>query len=404
MTRDPKIYLVLDNCFALKRWVRPLDWSRIGREIGFGYIQASTDNEIDPLFSTEDYMDEWFDAVLRAQDRTGVRVINFYTGYQTYRTVGLAHFNEGMVSNIRDNWINKLIERGSRAGMKGLGFSWFAFPDYVMQDSHAYGAMERKIQSILSAIGNFAYEHNQFQVSIEQMYVPYQPPFTIEQSERYLRECYAPHHHPIYITLDTGHMIGQSRYTRPKVTEIADSLRAGKPDIWLGPDEIYDDWRRYNGSSDIYAAALSLEERLDEYPYFFTEPGDKDVYIWFSRLAKYSPIVHMQQTDGITGGHKAFTPENNRSGIINGEDLFKAIKASYDDTADIIPPVQDIYLSFELFFSNMQSSREILRELKQTLDYWRRYVPEDGMRLSEVIARIKAGSVNEARNERVLIE
>lgn len=36
--RFPKIYLGLDNCFAIKRWINPEDWMRVTREIGFSYI------------------------------------------------------------------------------------------------------------------------------------------------------------------------------------------------------------------------------------------------------------------------------------------------------------------------------------------------------------------------------
>ena len=46
----PRIYLVLDNCFAIKRWIKPSEWMQIAQDLGFGYVQASTDNEIDPLF------------------------------------------------------------------------------------------------------------------------------------------------------------------------------------------------------------------------------------------------------------------------------------------------------------------------------------------------------------------
>ena len=87
----PRIYLVLDNCFAIKRWIKPSEWMQISQDLGFQYVQASTDNEIDPLFCTDAYMDDWFDEIKKLQDKTGVKVVNFYTGYQTYRTVGLAH-------------------------------------------------------------------------------------------------------------------------------------------------------------------------------------------------------------------------------------------------------------------------------------------------------------------------
>lgn len=49
-----------------------------GKGNRFSYVQASTDNnEMDPLFSTEGYMDEWFREVEKAQRETGVTVANF---------------------------------------------------------------------------------------------------------------------------------------------------------------------------------------------------------------------------------------------------------------------------------------------------------------------------------------
>ena len=89
-----KNILVLDNCFALKRWIRPIEWLKLTKDLGFNYVQASTDNEIDPLFSPNGYIDDWFDEVKQGEQSIGIKVINFYTGYQTYRTVGLAHHDE----------------------------------------------------------------------------------------------------------------------------------------------------------------------------------------------------------------------------------------------------------------------------------------------------------------------
>jgi sugar phosphate isomerase/epimerase len=209
MKRDPKIYLVLDNCFAIKRWVRPILWMEAAKDIGFKYVSASTDNEIDPLFSTSEYMDEWFKELTVASEKTGIIVPTLYTGYQTYRTVGLAHFDEKMAHHLKENWIMNLVDRASKAGIKGLGFCFHAFSEEIMQSYDEFSRMEERYLSIMAEVGDFAGERD-FQVSIEQMYVPYQTPFTIAQSEYYLRRIYSmTDGHPIYLTLDTGHMIGQ---------------------------------------------------------------------------------------------------------------------------------------------------------------------------------------------------
>lgn len=134
----PRIYLVLDNCFAIKRWVKPAEWMSLIKEIGFNYAQASTDNEIDPLFNPANYMDDWFAEVQRCADATGVKVVNFYTGYQTYRTVGLAHHDARVRQRLMQDWLKPMIRRLAAMGAVGIGFSLFAIPDEALQDPDKY--------------------------------------------------------------------------------------------------------------------------------------------------------------------------------------------------------------------------------------------------------------------------
>jgi phosphomannomutase len=97
----------------------------------------------------------------------------------------------------------------------------------------------------------------------------------------------------------------------------------------------------------------------------------------------------MQQTNGVKAGHVAFTPEANKDGIITGKRMLEAIKESYDSEDEIIPPVENIYLSFELFFANMDTKAKIIKHLKQTVEYWRQFVPEDGMPLDVLLNNLK---------------
>jgi len=384
----PRIYLVIDNCFAIKRWVRPEDWMELCAEIGFKYVQASTDNEIDPLFSTPEYMDDWFTQVERSSKKTGVELVNFYTGYQTYRTAGLAHPDRRIVEHLKKNWIYNLVERINRFGADGLGFSYFAIPDRVMQDPKLHKATIETLYEDLCDIANFAYEQNEVKVSVEQMYVPYQPPFTIQDSKQYLQRVYEKDSKPIYITLDTGHMVGQHKFLRPSAKEIEQSFTQAEPSIWLGGDRVYEIWREYKSSGKVAEGTELILAEMDQFPYMFAEQEDMDPYIWTEKLAKYSPIVHMQQTDGTKSAHAPFTPEWNKIGIITGEKLMCSIMKSYEDPEELQPPVQDIYLSFEIFASNTDKKPDIIRNLKQTLEYWRQFVPEDGMTLDQIVKNL----------------
>jgi D-erythrulose 1-phosphate 3-epimerase len=392
----PKIYLVLDNCFAIKRWIKPSEWMELTKEIGFDYAQASTDNEIDPLFSPADYLNDWFQEVQRLEKITGVKVVNFYTGYQTYRTIGLAHHDERVRRKLIDGWFKPLILKISELKAAGVGFSYFAVPDEALQDPLKYKERTDLIFSQLSELTDFAFNNGKIQISFEQMYAPHQPPWTIDGTEFYLKETYKRNKKPIFVTLDVGHMVGQSKFIRPKKDEIAKSLKAenknsGLPPIWLGSDSAYKKWNENSEKSlnqkEIEIAVDSINSEMDKYPYFFSEERDSDIYSWVEELACFSPIIHMQQTDGIHSSHAAFTPETNKSGIVTGDKLLKAIAKSYDSQIEPgMPPLaEDIYLSFEIFASNVEKKNDIIKKLKQTLEYWRKFVPKDGVTLDKLI-------------------
>ena len=87
----PRICLAVDNCFASKRWTMPSRWMRLAQKIGINYVEASADNECDPLYMDQKYLDDWSEEVKQMEKETGVKVINLYSGHGTYSTLGLAH-------------------------------------------------------------------------------------------------------------------------------------------------------------------------------------------------------------------------------------------------------------------------------------------------------------------------
>lgn len=391
----PRIYLVLDNCFAIKRWVKPAEWMSLIKEIGFNYAQASTDNEIDPLFNPANYMDDWFAEVQRCADATGVKVVNFYTGYQTYRTVGLAHHDARVRQRLMQDWLKPMIRRLAAMGAVGIGFSLFAIPDEALQDPDKYQERTELILDQLKELSEFAYENGGIQVSFEQMYAPHQPPWTIDGAKYYLQSVYKATQKPIYVTLDVGHMVGQHLFRKPTVQQIRDSLldanlQDDHPPLWLGSDRAYEKWRaakKNSNKAEVEKSAQEIYGELERYPYLFAEERDSSIYTWVEELACYSPIIHMQQTDGFHSSHAAFTPETNATGVVKGEELLRAIAKAYQKEPDpALPPrVNDIYLSFEIFAANVEKKVDIIKKLKQTLEYWRQFIPEDGLPLNELI-------------------
>ncbi|WP_417089312.1 TIM barrel protein [Eubacterium maltosivorans] len=392
----PKIYLVLDNCFAIKRWVEPETWGPLIKQLGFDYVEASFDNEADFFYSPDWYLDEWFERVKAVEAAQDIRIANFFTGYQTYRTAGLAHPNRKMARHMLEGWVKPAIERLGARG-SGIGFSLHAYPDRVLQDPELYKKETRKVSELLSEIGGIAKDNGNIPVCVEAMYAPHQTPWTIEGTKNFLRDIYRIDHHPIYTTVDLGHMVGQVRFRKPGRDEIRQSIEAAVKggaftEPWLGGDTTYAIWEKAVQNKDTSDAALNaIEADMARYPHLFSfDPADSDPYAWLEALACYSPIMHMQQTNGVTSSHAAFTKDNNAAGIIDGARLLRAIAKSYETEDPAMPPkAEAIYLSFEIFASNAEHPREIKNKLKETCAYWRTFIPKDGMPLNELIELLK---------------
>ena len=69
MSVYPRIYLAIDNCVFYKRFSTPDDWARVIADLGLRYIEASADNELDPLYMGRDYLPGWIKAVKSAESK-----------------------------------------------------------------------------------------------------------------------------------------------------------------------------------------------------------------------------------------------------------------------------------------------------------------------------------------------
>lgn len=130
--------------------------------------------------------------------------------------------------------------------------------------------------------------------------------------------------------------------------------------------------------------------KMDQCNYMFAQANDGDPYQWLIRHACYSPVIHLQQTDGTFSKHLPFTKEYNSSGIIRGDRLLKAIEKSYMSfPVDGMPPKCDkIFLTLEVFSGTTEKNVDIVRKIKESVDYWRQYIPKDGLSLDVLLARL----------------
>ena len=47
--------------------------------------------------------------------------------------------------------------------------------------------------------------------------------------------------------------------------------------------------------------------------------------------------------------------------------------------------MKKIYLTLEMFASTSELQQDVNRKLEKTVRYWRRFIPEDGLKLDELI-------------------
>ena len=167
------------------------------------------------------------------------------------------------------------------------------------------------------------------------------------------------------------------------------SAREGNPirRLWLGTEAALATYKRaVAGEISVAAAVRSVMADVETHPHLFAVPEDASNDAWVRRCGCYSPIIHLQQTDGKSSPHWTFTPENNKNGIVRPDEFLRALKASYaqpDDPA-MPPKCGAITLTFEPFIATAGNTYDLLDGIAEGVRCWRRWVPRDGMRLSEI--------------------
>ena len=378
-----------------------MEWAQIIQGLGLKYVEASADNECDPLYHCKEFMEDWTGEVKNACDMTGIRIANLYSGHGTYSTLGLAHTDRRMRLRFLEKWLKPQLARAGEFGA-GLGFFTHAFTDSVLQVPAEYWRSLSALIDNLADLASYAAKNGFGPVGVEQMYTPHQVPWTISGAIEIMRRVYTRAKAPMYITIDTGHQSGQARFLRISEKQVRRLIRLGRAGcankgVWLGPQSAF---RLYEKAVTDKRApedwlVSKIGKEADKYPFLFASSEDGDPYTWLARLACWSPIIHLQQTDNICSAHLPFTRQWNRTGIIKGSKVLKAIRDSYRQRPEpgMPPRITDIYLTIEVFSGTSGINRDILNNLRETVAYWRRFVPEDGLTLDRLLSGNRDGRV-----------
>ncbi len=393
----PKIYLAIDNCFASKRWVKPSDWMLLIKQMGVNYIEASADNEIDPLYTKPEYTKRWIIEVKEQEAKHGMKVANLYSGHGTYTTTGLSHYDSEIKQHIQYNWLHKMTENATELNA-GLGFFCHAFDQDVLNDPAKFEFTYNELIERLAELSVFADKQGVSSIGVEQMYTPHQPPWTIKGAKKLLEQVYAKSEKPFFITIDVGHQSGQHKFVKPDIQKIVQYIDeylkngdlSGK---WLGPNSCYQRIQKEKiTQSNKHKIAESILTEMEKYPYLFSNKEDSSPYEWISELGCYSPIIHLQQTDGKKSAHLPFTPENNSEGIIHGDKMLKTLMTAYlrSNPKTKIPKTDKIFFTVEVFASTAEMPYDIIQKSEKTVEYWREFIPHDGIELDKLVSSLNS--------------
>ena len=278
--------------------------------------------------------------------------------------------------------------RGKAESGTGI-FLTCIFGSDTLQDPRLYASAYLDLESELSNVAAFAFERSVGPVGVEQMYSPHLVPWTIDGARDLLSSVSQAGGAPFYLTIDTGHQTGQKKFMRPNSQRIAESLRNGTC-LWLGPARVHHLFNELaaKGCTITDAWLSEIEAQMDQFPYLFASEADADPYAWLRTLGQYSPIIHLQQVVDQRSSHLPFTPEANEKGIIHGERVLRALLQSCQrqESPSMPKPCSDIYLTLEVFSGTSEPPSGIIRKLQESLRYWRRWIPEDGVTLDQLVA------------------
>jgi len=323
-----RVELGVNGAFLTRRWEEPDNFMRLTREVGFRNHSFCGD-VLDPFFSGDrEYQLAVCAEIRAAAERHGVRITDLYTGVATHRFHGLSHSHLAPRERMQQ-WIREAMDLAVAMGTDCLGGHWDAFSVEVLADARrTKEAWDRLVATFreLAVVARAKGMHALYQ---EQMYIPSEVPWTLEQAERFLIEANRDNADavPVYVTIDVGH-------------------QAGTHYGLAGPDLDYTAWVR--------------------------------------RFGAFSEVVHLQQTTPEGSHHWAFTERSNAQGHVHMERLLEALEDSVRAAADspvaaVLAPVERVYLVAEIIPGSTRTEQALLEELTASAEYLRQFVPEEGL-------------------------
>ncbi len=328
--RTVHVEIGVNGAFLTRRWEEPENWMRITRDLGYPYHSFCAD-VIDPFFSGDrGYQLEAAEKTRAAAEKYGVTIWDVYTGVATHRFHGLSHSDPRCRKRMQD-WILECCDLCVALGTSRLGGHWDAFSVEVLESPERTAEAWERIVGTFRDLAVQAQAKGLTALYNEQMYIPSEVPWTLEQSERFLRETNTDRvGAPVLLTLDVGHQAGM---------------------------------------------------------HYGLTGADLDYLEWVRRFGAYTEILHLQQTTPDASHHWPFTPEFNRRGNVRIPLLLEALEWSHrhaheSPLAGILEPCDTCILIGEWIPGSTKTEENLLEELRVSASYLREFIPEGGLTLT----------------------
>ena len=96
---------------------------------------------------------------------------------------------------------------------------------------------------------------------------------------------------------------------------------------------------------------------------------DSDPYEWLKKFCSISPSIHIKQKTRNVFGHKPFTKENNKKGIIKPKKVVDILK-KYNKKS-----IKEYYLYFEFSFREREPfDSKSIKDIRESIKYWKKYL------------------------------
>ena len=320
----------INGAFLTRRWEEPENWMRLTHELGYPYHEFCAD-VLDPFFSGDTaYQLETAERTREAAEKYEVTITDVYTGMATHRFHGLSHSHPRVRARMRD-WIVHCMDIALAMGADRIGGHWDALSVEVLKDTDKAERVMARTASQFRDLAQVAADKGMKALYNEQMYIPSETPWTIEQAYRFLEAVNRERTGvPVYLTVDVGHQAG---------------MHYGLE----GEDLSYEEWLRH--------------------------------------FAPVSEVIHLQQTTPDASAHWPFTPEYNTQGHVDVESVLAAVEEGHrrfdsSPLAEYMAPVERNLLIVEVIPGSITTEERLLEGLAQTTHYLRQFVPEGGFTFS----------------------